>query len=145
MALWVVRAGRYGERESYALEHGRAVIGWDELPVLSGAGSREEVERIIREHCPEFAPAQVASHTGQIWTFLHRIETEDLIVLPLRVTTRSAIVRSTLSSLSICPQSSPMYPLPAAINAPRATGSPVCALGSASRVLFRTRAAVVLR
>lgn len=36
MALWVVRAGRYGERESDALEHGQAVIGWDDS-ALRGA------------------------------------------------------------------------------------------------------------
>ena len=32
MALWLVRAGRHGERENMALENGLAFIGWEELP-----------------------------------------------------------------------------------------------------------------
>ena len=36
MTLWLVRAGKHGEREELALENDIAVIGWDELPDLSG-------------------------------------------------------------------------------------------------------------
>ncbi|WP_346864991.1 hypothetical protein [Methanocalculus sp. MSAO_Arc2] len=35
MTLWLVRAGRYGEREQLALEKKIAVIGWDDVPDLS--------------------------------------------------------------------------------------------------------------
>jgi restriction system protein len=35
MAVWLVLAGRKGERESFALVENSAVIGFDELPVLS--------------------------------------------------------------------------------------------------------------
>ena len=35
MAVWLVRAGRNGERESFALEENLAVIGFDDLPDLS--------------------------------------------------------------------------------------------------------------
>ena len=47
MALWLVRAGKYGERENLALEEGLVVIGWDEIANLTnpiearlGAGRR---------------------------------------------------------------------------------------------------------
>jgi len=32
MTLWLVSAGRYGEREDFAMEHNLAVIRWDDLP-----------------------------------------------------------------------------------------------------------------
>jgi len=35
MSLWMVRAGKYGEQEHSAFEHGVAVIGWNDLPDLS--------------------------------------------------------------------------------------------------------------
>ena len=35
MSIWLVRAGRYGEREKRALDHGIVGIGWEELPNLS--------------------------------------------------------------------------------------------------------------
>ena len=31
MALWMVRAGKYGERENFALEKDVVCIGWDEM------------------------------------------------------------------------------------------------------------------
>jgi len=45
MAVWMVRAGRGGEREDVALREGLAVIGWDELPDLSTMTSRRRWKR----------------------------------------------------------------------------------------------------
>ena len=56
MAVWMVRAGRSGEREDLALSAGLVVIGWDELPDLSGVRSREDVEHLMREHHPDAKP-----------------------------------------------------------------------------------------
>lgn len=36
MALWLVRAGKYGEDENAALEKGMAIVGWLEMPDVSG-------------------------------------------------------------------------------------------------------------
>ena len=89
MSLWVVRAGRYGEREAYALENQQVVIGWDKLPDLDGLETREELEQLVRQTYPGFSPGKIANHTGQLWAFLRRIEPGDLVLLPLK--TRSAI------------------------------------------------------
>ena len=35
MTMWLVRAGKAGEREKLALETGSAIIGWEELPDLT--------------------------------------------------------------------------------------------------------------
>ena len=49
MTLWVARAGRYGERESFAFENNLVVVGWDKEPrptagALDGHLSRGESE-----------------------------------------------------------------------------------------------------
>lgn len=36
MTLWGIRSGKYGEREALALENNVALIGWEELPDLTG-------------------------------------------------------------------------------------------------------------
>jgi restriction system protein len=46
MAVWLVLAGRNGERESFALEENLAVIGFDELPDLSQVYTRNELTNI---------------------------------------------------------------------------------------------------
>ena len=46
MALWVVRTGKYGERENFALEKGVVVIGWDEMPDLSSIKSFDEFNSV---------------------------------------------------------------------------------------------------
>ena len=40
MALWVVRAGKYGEWENFALENNVVVVRWEEVPDLSEIGDR---------------------------------------------------------------------------------------------------------
>lgn len=89
MSVWMVRAGRAGERESLALSESLAVIGWDELPDLSAVTSRADVEELIRAAHPDAKAKAVLNHAAQVWAFVGRIEDDDLIVLPLK--TQSAI------------------------------------------------------
>src|SRR4051812_29079781 len=84
MALWLIRAGRKGEDEDFALQHGVAVIGWGELPDLTSIESREELDRLCRDTYPEETRHAYANMVGQIWTFRARIHIGDLIVLPLK-------------------------------------------------------------
>jgi len=46
MSVWLVRAGRNGEREQRVLEHGLAAIGWVKLQDLSAIKSREELREL---------------------------------------------------------------------------------------------------
>lgn len=90
MALWMVRAGRQGEREDLCLEHNVAVMGWEELPDLSGVTEREELARVLRETYPDEKPKTVSNWESQFWPFLRKMEEGDLVALPLKG--RSAIV-----------------------------------------------------
>jgi restriction system protein len=89
MSLWLVRAGRFGEQEEPALENGLAVIGWDELPDLSSIKSREQLKEVYEKVYPGHKKMKVANVVGQVWTFVNRIQIEDMVVLPLK--TRAAI------------------------------------------------------
>lgn len=89
MALWLVRAGRYGERESFNLENGVVTIGWEELHDLTKISSRQELEKLCKKTYPTSKPNTIRNWVSQLWTFRARINTNDLVVLPLK--TRSAI------------------------------------------------------
>jgi restriction system protein len=89
MAVWLVRAGKHGEREQTALEKSVLVIGWNELPDLSGVESREALADLYRKRRPDASSGKVSNHVGQLWSFRKRMQPGDLAVLPLK--TRSAI------------------------------------------------------
>lgn len=90
MAVWLVRAGRTGERENLALEKNLAVIGWDEVPNLSGrVSSREDVLELCQSVYTDDKLNRLRNWAGQIWTFYSRIKRGDIVALPLK--TQSAI------------------------------------------------------
>src|SRR5271157_3486338 len=89
MTVWLVRAGRYGERETLSLEQGLSVIGWEEVPDLSGVTSRSALEELVRATYPDAGKGRVANWVGQLWAFRDRRKDGDLVVLPLK--TQSAI------------------------------------------------------
>lgn len=84
MALWLVRAGKLGEREELALAKGMAVIGWGELPDLSTITSREDLDTLCHATYSDAKPATLANWVGQIWAFRERIQPGDMVVLPLK-------------------------------------------------------------
>jgi restriction system protein len=84
MALWLVRAGRAGEREDFVLEHGLAAVGWDELPDLAPIHSKEDLEQLFRTTYPGDGPGRIANHVGQVWAFRDRMKEGDLVALPLK-------------------------------------------------------------
>lgn len=95
MALWMVRAGRNGEQEEGALEHGVATIGWNELPDLSSIRSRDKLKALYEEYYPGEKKMKVANAVGQIWRFTSLIERDDLVAVPLKTRSAFAIGRVT--------------------------------------------------
>lgn len=69
MAVWLVRAGKHGERETLALERNIAVPGWDSMPDLAGVTTREELEALCTQVYPEEKPNTIRSWVGQLWAF----------------------------------------------------------------------------
>ncbi len=89
MAVWLVRAGKYGDAEQVAIDKGIVTIGWNELPDLSSISDREALAALYRRLHPDASGGKVGNHVGQVWAFCNRIQKGDLAVLPLK--SRSAI------------------------------------------------------
>lgn len=84
MALWMVRAGRHGEREEFALENNIVVVGWGNLPNFSAFESRGDLHAHMRQIFPDRSERGLGSWTGQIWAFANDIQVGDIVVLPRR-------------------------------------------------------------
>lgn len=81
---WVIRCGRYGEREAWALQDGFSGGGWDEVPDLSSATTREEIAEVLAEALPELASNVLANYSGQMYALRCRIQPGHLIAMPLK-------------------------------------------------------------
>ncbi|MEY9213469.1 restriction endonuclease [Thermobifida halotolerans] len=95
MRVWLVRGGRNGEREEWALEHGRAVVGFHEVGDLSATHSRDDVFTEVRRYLPNDGENRVRNFAAQLWAFRGRIAVGDLVVMPLKTRGTIAIGRVT--------------------------------------------------
>jgi restriction system protein len=90
---WVIRAGRSGERDQWALTNGFSGGGWKEAPDLTPCQSRDDVAAVVRSTWPAAAEGRLSNYTAQLWALRGRIEPGDLIALPLKTTKQIAIGR----------------------------------------------------
>lgn len=80
---WVIRAGRYGEREDWALENGFSGGGWQEVPDLTPYETREEIAELVARMYPD-SPKVHPNYTGQLYALRSRVQPGDLLALPLK-------------------------------------------------------------
>lgn len=92
-AAWVVRTGKYGERDAWALKNGLSGGGWGDVPDLTSCETRDDVAAIVTQTYPEWSPAQLANSVGQLWAQRGRMAVGDIMVLPLKTTHEVAIGR----------------------------------------------------
>ena len=90
MTVWVIRAGKHGEREQWCLDQGAAGAGWDEVADLSACSSRADVRALVEAANPGESPGKLANHAGQLWGLL-QIQQGDIIILPRKSTKTLAI------------------------------------------------------
>ncbi len=83
MAVWLVRAGKLGEYDDWAIEHNRIAIGWRRMPDLTALEDRARTEAAFRRVYPEVRESRAKSHAGQLHTFAHRMGIGDLAILPI--------------------------------------------------------------
>lgn len=84
MALWVVRAGKYGQTEQIELDENFVTFGWINLPDLSKITSKESLENLYLNYYEEGKKMALAIYIGQIWRFINEIQINDLVALPLK-------------------------------------------------------------
>ena len=83
MPVWVVRAGRRGEGEEFALDQGMASIGFGLRVSVTEFVNRDALrDHLIGDVYRDSSANAAASAAGQLWNFAHAIGIGDMIVLP---------------------------------------------------------------
>ena len=90
-AAWVIRSGRFGERDQWALETGVSGGGWREVPDLTTCRTREEVAAVVAATFAGAPEGRIANYAGQLWALRGRIKKGDLLVMPMKTTKKIAI------------------------------------------------------
>ncbi len=84
MTLWLVRAGRFGEREQFAVENNLAILGWEELPDLSKVQTREELADLLSDYYPDKQKKTLINWESQLWPFVNSMQIGELVAMPLK-------------------------------------------------------------
>ncbi|MDF3129456.1 restriction endonuclease [Kiritimatiellaeota bacterium B1221] len=95
MSVWLTRAGKYGEDEEKALDKGLAIIGWTEVPDLSGVDSYDAMKKLVATHFSDAGEKTVQHMAAQLWAFSNRVKIGDVIVLPSKMRSVIAVGKVT--------------------------------------------------
>ena len=84
MNVWVVRAGRSGEFEEFALQESTAVIGFDFPQSVAEFADRDELLNTLRNETryQDLSIHKVMSAVSQLWKFAKEIQPGDMILMP---------------------------------------------------------------
>lgn len=91
--VWLVRAGREGEREDFALRSGLATIQWSELGDLSRFPSKQDIQDELAIQHQDANIFRLRNWAGQLWAFYANISIGDIIAMPLKKRAAVAIGR----------------------------------------------------
>lgn len=92
---WLIRAGRAGEREQWALRNGVSGGGFHEVGDLTPADTREAVHAAVAAGFQGAKPQTVQTFAAQLWALRGRIAEGDWVVMPLKASPTLAIGRIT--------------------------------------------------
>ena len=95
MRVWLVRAGRAGEREQWALAAGCTGAGFGEVRDLSGLDDRKSVLDAVVTDLPQVQAGAARNFAAQLWALRSRIGVGDLVVMPLKNSPHLAMGRIT--------------------------------------------------
>ena len=90
MRSWLIRLGKFGEKEPHALQTGELVTGW-QLGSLKDATSKEAILPIVTAAQPDQKPGTLINWAVQLNQFLNVISPGDLLIVPLKTTGQLAI------------------------------------------------------
>ena len=110
MALWLVRAGKYGEHEPRFFEDNRIYLTWDNLTDsdMTGLLNYEGVRGLMQQKYPGEPARRIGNWTGQIWAFVLAMKPGNLVVVP-RKSTGSVAIGEISSGYTYDPNAEPMY------------------------------------
>jgi restriction system protein len=79
-AIWGIHAGKTGDAETLFQENGVIALGWSEFGTLEGLETREEFKAKYGEVYTDVSAQSVAVGAGQLYRFVHEMNTDDLVV-----------------------------------------------------------------
>jgi restriction system protein len=94
-SAWVIRGGRQGEREQWALANRCSGGGRRAVPDITACFSREHVAEVVRATEPTAAAGRLTNITDQLWSLRSGVRPGDVLVMPLKTTRQVAIGRVT--------------------------------------------------
>lgn len=89
--LWIVRAGKQGERELAAIEQDRLLPGFLEVGNLSDLRGRDAIYAHLEQVMPDAGQNRLRNFAAQLNQFTHTMQIGDLVVMPRKVTNGVAI------------------------------------------------------
>ena len=94
--LWGIHAGQTGDADTLFRAHSAVALGWTGVPDLSALpNDREAFKSLVAETYPEKSPTQVANNAGQLYRFVHEMQTGDLVAYPSKRDRRIYVGRVT--------------------------------------------------
>jgi restriction system protein len=81
---WLIRAGRAGEREQWALRNSVSGGGFAEVDDMTHAATREAVAELVLAAYPNEKEGAIPNISGQLWALRDRMNVGDLVVMPLK-------------------------------------------------------------
>lgn len=93
MALWLIRAGSYGEYETKFFEDKRVYLNWENLANVSLAQAKnyDEIRSIVQHQYPNDPPRRIGNWSGQVWAFTLAMSVGDWVVVPSKKSSTIAI------------------------------------------------------
>lgn len=83
MAVWLCRAGRFGEYEARFLEDSKIFYTYEEIAVpLSSFGSRRDLQEYFLQVSPSIKENAAMVYAKQGWTFLNDMKPGDWVITP---------------------------------------------------------------
>ncbi len=89
--LWIVRAGKHGERELAAIEQNKLFPGFLEVGDLAKCKDRDSIFEHLKDVITDAGQNKLRNYSAQLNQFAHSIKAGDLVVMPRKVTNGVAI------------------------------------------------------
>ena len=86
MAMWLCRAGRYGEYENRFLEDGRIYCTWDNLDLsISSFSKKQDLQQYFIDHFQDVKTKTAMNWASQVYPFGHEMKKGEIVVLPSKI------------------------------------------------------------
>ena len=91
-SVWIIRAGRDGDHQQFALDNDCVVIGFNWMGGKIDYSSLEDCKADCREKTKEKNNYRLAQKAGQPFHFANTIQQQDMVILPLKNSGRRSAI-----------------------------------------------------